>query len=39
MVKSKAGIYKITNFKNGKVYIGSSVDINNTEAVHACCKP
>jgi len=32
-----AGIYKITNFKNGKVYIGSSKNIHNRKLSHMHC--
>jgi len=28
------GVYKITNTKNGKVYIGKSIDVNNRWKTH-----
>lgn len=34
MKNIKSGIYKITNIKNGKFYIGSSVDINSRMRGH-----
>lgn len=37
MVKEKAGIYKITNFKNGKVYIGSSLNVDVRKEAHIHC--
>jgi group I intron endonuclease len=37
MVKTNSGIYKITNFKNGKVYIGSSNDIDTRKEAHIRC--
>ena len=37
MVKEKAGIYKITNFKDGKVYIGSSVNVDQRKQAHLYC--
>ena len=35
-MKHISGIYKITNLINGKLYIGSSVDLKSREHTHFC---
>ena len=34
MTRSLAGIYKITNNKNGKIYVGQSQNVYEREAEH-----
>jgi len=36
-LNKKAGVYKIKNLKNNKVYIGSSIDLQRRKRSHICC--
>jgi len=36
IIRFRSGVYKITNLTNGKIYIGSSVNIYNRKHTHTC---